>query len=111
MLRVYYDALPKVHKHLQFWKKEAEQIPNQELRKQALLSFKNKASHCEGSSIYGLLTQQKIEPAIPFIVAYQAISDYLDNLCDRSTSLDPKDFRSIHTAILHALIPETQSIH
>ena len=30
--------------------------------------------------------------AIKFIVAYQTISDYLDNLCDRSTSLDPDDF-------------------
>jgi tetraprenyl-beta-curcumene synthase len=40
MLRIYYDVIPRVHKHLKFWKKKAERIPNPELRKQALL-YKN----------------------------------------------------------------------
>ena len=39
-----------------------------------------------------------------FIVAYQTISDYLDNLCDRSTSLDPDDFRALHA--VHATRPD-----
>jgi tetraprenyl-beta-curcumene synthase len=100
-----------VRKYLELWEKEAEQIPNFELRKQALLSIKNKTFHCEGGSIYGLLAKEKIEPTICFIVAYQTISDYLDNLCDRSTSLDPEDFRSLHQACLDALTPNVEGIN
>jgi tetraprenyl-beta-curcumene synthase len=87
MLRTYREVLPSVRKYLELWQQEAEMIPNSELRKQALLSIESKAFHCEGGSIYGLLAQDQIEPIIRFIVAYQTICDYLDNLCDRSTSL------------------------
>lgn len=111
MLGIYREVLPRVRKYLQFWQKEAELIPDSELRKQALLSIKNKTFHCEGGSIYGLLAQEKIEPTIRFIVAYQTISDYLDNLCDRSTSLDPEDFRTLHQACLDALTPDAESIN
>ena len=108
MFKTYRDVLPRVSKYLELWKKEAEKIPNHELRKQALLSIKNKTFHCEGGSIYGLLAKEKIEQTICFIVAYQTISDYLDNLCDRSTSLDPEDFRSLHQACLDALTPNAE---
>ncbi len=52
-----------------------------------------------------MLAGRASRPAIRFIVAYQTISDYLDNLCDRSTSLDPSDFRALHESMLHALTP------
>lgn len=111
MLRIYRDVLPRVRKYLELWNKEAEKIPNSELRKQALLSIKSKTFHCEGGSIYGLLAKEEIEQTIRFIVAYQTISDYLDNLCDRSTSLDPEDFRTLHLACLHALTPSAECIN
>jgi tetraprenyl-beta-curcumene synthase len=111
MLGIYRDVLPRVRQYLELWKKEAEQIPNPELRKQALLSIQSKTFHCEGGSIYGLLAREGIEPTIRFIVAYQTISDYLDNLCDRSNSLDPEDFRTLHQACLHALTPNAESIN
>ncbi len=41
-----------------------------------------------------------------FIVAFQTISDYLDNLCDRSTSLDQNDFAALHEAMIHAITPD-----
>ena len=111
MLGIYREVLPRVRKYLQFWQKEADLIPDSELRKQALLSIKTKTFHCEGGSIYGLLAKEKIEPTIRFIVAYQTISDYLDNLCDRSTSLDPEDFRTLHQACLDALTPDAECIN
>lgn len=50
-----------------------------------------------------LMAKEKYEQAIKFIVAYQTISDYLDNLCDRSTSLDPGDFAALHESMEDAL--------
>jgi len=100
---------PDVHRHLRDWKKRAEEIPDPELRKQALMSIETKAFHCEGGSIYALLAGDHYHEAIRFIVAYQTISDYLDNLCDRSTSLDPDDFRTLHESMPHALTPNVSS--
>lgn len=105
MIKIYKDVLPRVRDHLEQWRKKAEAIPNDELRKQALMSIDTKTFHCEGGSIYGLLAENKIDDVIRFIVAYQTISDYLDNLCDRSTSLDPTDFRQLHQAMLDSLTP------
>jgi tetraprenyl-beta-curcumene synthase len=103
MAKIYNNVIPQVHRELNEWKKRAEQIPNEELRKQALMSIDKKGFHCEGGSILAILALSHQTDCIRFIVAYQTISDYLDNLCDRSTSFDPTDFTSLHTSINHAL--------
>jgi tetraprenyl-beta-curcumene synthase len=103
MSKVYLKVLPTVHKELAYWKQRASEIPNPELRKQALDSIEHKTFHCEGGSILALMAMENDKQAIKFIVAYQTISDYLDNLCDRSVSLDPADFASLHEAMTDAL--------
>lgn len=103
--KIFLQVRPRVHKYLTEWKQQAAAIPDPELRKQALASIETKTFHCEGGSIYGLLAGDRYDEAIRFIVAYQTISDYLDNLCDRSTSLDPEDFRALHESMPHALTP------
>ncbi|GAB3800504.1 tetraprenyl-beta-curcumene synthase family protein [Virgibacillus kimchii] len=105
MAAVYRKILPAVRKELAYWKTRAEAIPNEELRTQALASMASKRFHCQGGSVYALLAGQQWREAIRFIVAYQTISDYLDNLCDRSTSLDPDDFRLLHHSMRNALTP------
>ena len=100
MSETYFKVFPAVRNYLNHWKIQAQQIPNLELRKQACSSIEDKQFHCEGGSIYGLLARRHCQEAIEFIVAYQTISDYLDNLCDsealllsadRSNSLLPHD--------------------
>ncbi|MBW4542161.1 MAG: tetraprenyl-beta-curcumene synthase family protein [Myxacorys chilensis ATA2-1-KO14] len=103
-----FKVLPVTRRNLNHWKIQAQQIPNLELRKQALMSLADKQFHCEGGSIYGLLAKNHWQEAIKFIVAYQTISDYLDNLCDRSTSLDPEDFRALHESLIDALTPDAK---
>ncbi|MFB1080352.1 tetraprenyl-beta-curcumene synthase family protein [Jeotgalibacillus sp. JSM ZJ347] len=103
MNQVYRKVFPIVHRELYYWKQKALQIENEECRKQAIDSLTNKAFHCEGGGIMSLLALKGKRDAIEFIVAYQTISDYLDNLCDRSTSLDPEDFAALHQAMEDAL--------
>lgn len=103
MSKVYRKILPTVHKELAYWKDRASSIPNPELRKQALASIESKTFHCEGGGILALMAKEHYKEAIKFIVAYQTISDYLDNLCDRSTSLDPEDFTALHKSMEDAL--------
>lgn len=109
MSKVYLKVFPTVHKELNYWKNRANEIPNQELRKQALASLHNKTFHCEGGSIMALIAKEHYRDVIKFIVAYQTISDYLDNLCDRSTSLDPDDFSALHESMIHALTVHAES--
>nr|WP_202078884.1 tetraprenyl-beta-curcumene synthase family protein [Caldalkalibacillus salinus] len=104
MKKIYKNVRPSIHHQLQYWKRRAEQIPDEELRKQALASIGTKQFHCEGGGIYALLAPEaKRNDVYTFIVAYQTISDYLDNLCDRSVSLDQQNFRVLHQAMIDAL--------
>ncbi len=109
MLTIYQRVIPAVHRQWNHWKKQAQKIPNLELRKQALMSLETKRFHCEGGAIYGLLAKEDCDKVIKFIVGYQTLCDYLDNLCDRSTSLDPQDFRALHESIFDALNPGAKS--
>jgi len=109
MVKTYGVVLPAVHRSLSAWKERARAIPDPELRKQALMSIETKTFHCEGGAIYGLLAGAMRDEAIRFIVAYQTISDYLDNLCDRSTSQDPEDFRVLHESMFDALRPRAKT--
>ncbi|MDQ0231156.1 tetraprenyl-beta-curcumene synthase family protein [Metabacillus malikii] len=103
MTKVYKDIFPIVHHYVKYWREQAENIPNVELKTQALDSINRKEFHCEGGGILAMLSGKYKQRCVEFIVAYQTISDYLDNLCDRSTSLDPEDFRMLHQSMLDAL--------
>ncbi|MBB6674302.1 tetraprenyl-beta-curcumene synthase family protein [Cohnella nanjingensis] len=105
MVRVYKYILPGVKEALGGWRKIAEAIPDPELRKQALDSMTAKEFHCIGGAVYAAANLERRDVLIPLIVALQTISDYLDNLCDRSTSLDPDDFRLLHQSMLDAVTP------
>jgi len=110
-VKIIFKVRPDVHRYLGEWKQMAEAIPDAELRKQALMSIETKTFHCEGGAIYALLAGNHYGETLRFIIAYQTISDYLDNLCDRSTSLDPGDFRALHESMLHALTPGTAGVN
>ncbi|MFD1176768.1 tetraprenyl-beta-curcumene synthase family protein [Paenibacillus puldeungensis] len=107
MSRVYKYILPDVRHELDCWKKDAERIPDMELRKQALASIASKEFHCQGGAVYAAANLPLRHILIPLIVAFQTISDYLDNLCDRSTSKAEDDFRLLHQSMLDAVNPST----
>lgn len=105
LYRVYRHINPVLEQEFSFWYKEAQTIPDPELRKQALASMDTKKFHCQGGAVYAAQALANADVLVSLIVAYQTISDYLDNLCDRSTSLDPVDFRQLHFSMQDALTP------
>lgn len=105
MYRVYKYVLPEVERELVRLRTLAEHIPDPELKAQALDSMTSKKFHCQGGAVYAAANLGQRQTLIPLIVALQTISDYLDNLCDRSTSLDPEDFRLLHQSMLDAVTP------
>ena len=104
----YKKVFPAVHRELSRWEMHARRIPDYELRRQALSSIRTKRFHCEGGAVFSLLAGEDYLNILSFIVSFQTISDYLDNLCDRSDSLDPDDFHALHEAMMDALNPEAE---
>ncbi|WP_100405169.1 tetraprenyl-beta-curcumene synthase family protein [Bacillus solitudinis] len=106
LIKIYREVIPTVHFYFDQWKEKARDIPDVELRSQALDALERKAFHCEGGGVFGILAGDRNKELTQFMIAYQIICDYLDNLCDQSDSLDPNDFRALHNALLAAIDPE-----
>jgi tetraprenyl-beta-curcumene synthase len=108
ILRFIKEIFPQVKKELGFWTVRAEKASDSVLANQALDSLHRKAFHCLGGSIYALYPGVEREAMIEFIVAYQTISDYLDNLVDAAHVQDEKAFAQLHLAMTEALDPDTE---
>ncbi|MEW8958912.1 MAG: tetraprenyl-beta-curcumene synthase family protein [Moorella sp. (in: firmicutes)] len=106
--RMLFQSFPAVEKELSNWRNVASLIPQQELRKQALASLREKKFHCQGGSVYATLSPAKSlrRQLLKAIVSLQTISDYLDNLSDRSGIVNEDAFRQLHLAFTDALTPE-----
>lgn len=103
---VYQEVLPAVHHKLEKLKERAATIPDKTLRFHALDALTRKAFHCEGGGVFGLIERTCFDEFLTFLIHYQQMCDYLDNLCDQSDSLDPNDFRTLHNALLAAINDE-----
>lgn len=99
------EVLPLVDAELAEWRRLAEAIPDPALREHAIGSLVHKRFHCEGGSVFATWASRAKATLVRFIVAFQTISDYLDNLCDRTESLDPDDFRQLHRSMFDAVSP------
>lgn len=96
-------VVPRVDAALARWRRRAAEIPDAALRRQALASIDSKWFHCVGGAVFAVALDDEAEAYIGLIVALQTISDYLDNLGDRTDSLCEEDFRQLHEAMLDAV--------
>ncbi|GAB6153534.1 tetraprenyl-beta-curcumene synthase family protein [Desulfosporosinus burensis] len=99
-------VFPLVKRELEGWQCLAAQLTDARLSRQATESIRTKAFHCQGGSIYALYPGVDLEATIQFIVAYQTMSDYLDNLVDSLEIRDEKAFAQLHLAMHEALNPQ-----
>lgn len=98
------DIFPLVDMELDKWMKAALSIPDSELSRQAICSIQKKGFHARGGSAFSLYPKCASENTVKLIIAYQTISDYLDNLCDRANVEDEDAFHQLHLAMSDALI-------
>jgi tetraprenyl-beta-curcumene synthase len=96
---------PIVKQELNGWRQIAARSPDSRLRRQAAESIRTKAFHCQGGSIYALYPGVNRYEAVRFIVAYQTMCDYLDNLVDSLEVQDELAFYQLHLATQEALNP------
>lgn len=105
MYRCFRYVFPLVNREMKRWQGRAVTIPDPELRKQALASLTAKRFHADGGSVFAAADLSRAGQLVPLVVALQTISDYLDNLCDRSTSQEEEDFHLLHQAMMAAVTP------
>ncbi len=98
-------VFPGVERELGRWRRFLDRAGDEELRSQGLASIEKKKFHCLGGAVYALM-EGAHRDTLRFIVAFQTISDYLDNLCDRTGCLEAAAFRRLHRAFTDALEPE-----
>ncbi len=84
---------------------QAQDIPDSDLRDQALSSLKTKQFHCEGGGVYGGPSRDPHGYLLEFLVPYQSLCDYLDTVTDRGPSQDPDNLRWLHQALIDATTP------
>ncbi|HHV99736.1 MAG TPA: tetraprenyl-beta-curcumene synthase family protein [Clostridiaceae bacterium] len=105
VLKYIKKIFPQVDASLAYWSKIATKGKDNVLVKQALASIGLKKFHAQGGSVYALYPKVDAQRMVKFIVAFQTISDYLDNLCDRAGVKDESAFRQLHLAMLDAVDP------
>ncbi|MDU2064247.1 MAG: tetraprenyl-beta-curcumene synthase family protein [Sporomusaceae bacterium] len=110
LLRLIGQNFPLVKQKLAFWQKSACEQLEPRLRHEALSSLRQKQFHCLGGSVFSLYPGVKRQELTEFIVAFQTISDYLDNLCDRLGPMEAKCFAQLHEAMLRAVTPKAPQI-
>ncbi|KNY28746.1 tetraprenyl-beta-curcumene synthase family protein [Pseudobacteroides cellulosolvens] len=69
----------------------------------ALRSIKKKKFHAQGGSVYAMYPKASMDDTVKFIVSFQTISDYLDNLCDSAGIYDEQAFRQLHYSMRDAV--------
>ena len=104
----YFRISSLLRKEYKRWYDYSKQIPDSGLKHQALSSLRNKKFHLYGGLVYATHPTVFTANLVSLIVAYQTISDYLDNLCDRAGSFSQRNFRQLHLSMFDALTPETE---
>lgn len=99
-------VFPEVSRELKSWTNICRDCSSEVFAKQALSSIRLKRFHSQGGCIFALYPKTDLHAAIKFIVSLQTISDYLDNLCDRTDVADEHAFRQLHLSMLDAVDPE-----
>lgn len=84
---------------------QAQNIPDPDLRDQALSSLQTKQFHCEGGGVFGGPSRDPHGYLLEFLVPYQSLCDYLDTVTDRGPSQDPDNLRWLHQALIDATTP------
>lgn len=98
--------LPGAARILSGFRALATTVPDPELRRQALRALADKRFHAWGAAAMVVGVPAARRPgALRAVLAIQTISDYLDNLADRSVPLRLAEVRRLHTALTDAVRP------
>lgn len=103
---------PRVAAELRRWRARAATIPDPMLRAHALGALREKRRHAEGAAAFAILAPRSRRPGvIRFLVAFQAMYDYLDTISENGDGDPFADTLQLHAALTDALMPGVAHSH
>jgi tetraprenyl-beta-curcumene synthase len=98
-------GLRLVSKEVEHWRARAAQIPDPELRADALTAIRRKRGNIHGAGLYWTLPEERSRDLLGVLVAYEILADYLDCVSERTAHLGLANGRQLHLALVEALDP------
>lgn len=97
-------ALPAVTDELSAWRQRALQIPDAELRADALSALQGKRGHTDGAALFSILAVRRSRGLLRVLSAYELIWDFLDTVDEHGARFGGvRNGRQLHLALLDAL--------
>ena len=98
-------GLRLVSKEVESWRAQAAQIPDPELRADALRAITRKRGNINGAGLFWTLPERRNRDVLGVLVAYEILADFLDCVSERTANLGVANGRQLHLALVEALDP------
>jgi tetraprenyl-beta-curcumene synthase len=101
-------GLRLVSKEVEGWRARAAQIPDPELRADALGAIRQKRGNINGAGLFWTLPDRRNRDLLAALVAYEILADFLDCVSERSAEEGLANGHQLHLALVEALEPGTE---
>jgi len=101
-------GLRGVSREVSRWRERAAEIPDPQLRADALAALARKRGSIDGAALFWTLPDRRNRELLGVLVAYEVLADYLDCVSERGAGRGIENGRQLHLALLEALEPETE---
>lgn len=98
-------GLRLVSTEVERWRARAVQIPDPELRADALQAIRQKRGNINGAGLFWTLPDRRNHDLLAALVVYEILADYLDCVSERTASLGVANGHQLHLALVEALEP------
>jgi tetraprenyl-beta-curcumene synthase len=98
-------GLHAVSQDIHRWRGYAHEIPDAQIREDALYVLEHKRTHIHGAALFSVLPRRRNRDLLRLLIAYELIWDFLDNLSERAAAHGQTDGRQLHLAIVEAIDP------
>jgi len=101
-------GLRLVSREVDGWRARAAEIPDAELRADAVGALTRKRGNINGAALFWTLPDRRNSDLLAALVAYEILADFLDCVSERGAHLGIANGRQLHLALVEALDPEAQ---
>lgn len=96
-------GLRSVNNEVTRWRRYAERIPNDPIRRDALAALHHKRPHLDGAALFSALPTRRHLSLLRALVRYELILEFLDNLNERFVDSGLANAGQLHLALVEAV--------
>jgi tetraprenyl-beta-curcumene synthase len=101
-------GLRLVSREVERWRARAEEIPDADLRVNALEALTQKRGNINGAALFWTLPDRRNRDLLAALVACEILADFLDCVNERSAGLGIANGRQLHLALVEAFDPDAE---